>query len=250
MQSLPTYAMGLGMFVRALNPRYNTPMDRSSDNSTDEKARADEIAFLTKGGKRAAARLFSKYRDRLARMVDFRLDPRLHGRVDGADVLQEAFIEVARRLDYYLGHPDVSFFVWTRQITMQTVLTIHRRHLAQKRDVGQEVSLRLPAGCNTTSASLSHRLVAQMTPPSRAAVRQEEHTRLREALDSMDEVDREVLALRHFEQLDNGEVAQVLGLGKTAASNRYVRALKRLRDILAEMPAFRDDTRWGQGSAP
>jgi len=224
-------------------------MDTPSDTSSGENTQADEIALLTKEGERAAARLFSKYRDRLSRMVDFRLDPRLHGRVDAADVLQEAFIEVARRLDYYLAHADVSFFVWARQITMQTVLAVHRRHLAQKRDAGQEVSLRLPAGGNTTSVSLSHGLAAELTPPSQAAMRHEEFIKLREALDTMDEVDREVLALRHFEHLDNHEVAQVLGLSKTAASNRYIRALKRLRDIFEEMPAFQDDTRWNLGAA-
>lgn len=190
-----------------------------------------ELQQLQEEGQQAVARLFSQYRDRLERMVRFRMDPRLSGRVDPDDVLQEAYLEIDRRVQDYLDQPTVPLFVWMRQITWQTLIDTHRRHLVAKaRNVNQEVS-RMP-GVGLTSASLAAQLVGQLTSPSQAAIREERLQRVRKALDSMDEIDREVLALRHFEQLTNNEVAGVLGLQKAAASNRYVRALGRLKQTL------------------
>jgi len=181
------------------------------------------------------ADLYSAYRAQLERMVDFRMDRRLLGRVDAADILQDSYLEIARRIDSFLEAPEVSFFVWARQITWQTLMMAHRSHLgAQKRDARQEVRLHGMAYGEGTSVSLASRLVGDVTSPSQGAIRDEQTQRLRKALDSMDSIDREVLALRHFEQLSNGEVAQVLNLGKTAASNRYVRALERLKIIMDE----------------
>ncbi len=164
-------------------------------------------------------------------MVRFRMDHRLSGRVDPDDILQEAYLEIARRIQDYLDQPTVPIFVWMRQITWQVMVDTHRRHLvAQARNINQEAS-RIP-GMGVTSVSLAARLVGKLTSPSQVAIREERLARVREALDEMDEMDREVLALRHFEQLSNNEVADVLGLQKAAASNRYVRALSRLKTIL------------------
>lgn len=210
--------------------------------SPDPEQQADELTYLRTGGQDALADLFSKYRNQLERMVEFRLDRRLYGRVDAADVLQEAYLEVARRIGEYLDNPSVSFFVWIRQITWQVLLMTHRRHLgAQMRDAGREVALGGGAYTGATSLSIAAQLVAHLTSPSQAAIRQERLERLRAALETMDEIDREVLALRHFEQLSNNEVAEILGLQKTAASNRYVRALKRLKEILDSVPGMRED---------
>ena len=241
------YAVGILLCPAAgLESCRNTGLDRtfqprrgiiaavnSDDSSTTEN---DEIASLRGGGEQAVADLFSKYRPQLERMVEFRLDRRVYGRVDSADILQEAYLEVARRIDDYLKQPQVSFFVWARQITWQTLLTTHRLNFqVQKRDATQEVSLHGVARGNATSVSLASMLAGNMTSPSHAAIRDERTVQLRNALDTMDEMDREVLALRHFEHLTNKEVAEVLGIQKTAASNRYVRALERLREILDEV---------------
>ncbi len=190
-----------------------------------------ELEYLQRAGQQAVGELFSTYRDRLMRMVRFRLDPRLSGRVDPDDVLQEAYLEIARRIQDYTDQPTVPLFVWMRQITWQVMVDIHRRHLvAQARNINQEAS-RAP-NFGATSVSLAARLVGQLTSPSQIAIREERLAHVREALDEMDEIDREVLALRHFEQLSNNEVAEVLGLQKAAASNRYIRALARLKKIL------------------
>ena len=134
------------------------------------------------------------------------------------------------------------FFLWLRLLTGQRLLAIHRRHFkAKMRDAGQEIALQQGAMPPASSASLAARLLGRLTTPSQAAVRAELRLRLQEALNGMNEIDREMLVLRHFEELSNGEAAEVLGLQPAAASNRYVRALKRLRSILAGMPGFFDN---------
>ena len=192
---------------------------------------ADELEMLKSGDADAIAEVFSRHRDKLQRMVRFRLDRRLYGRVDTADVLQDVWLETSRRIEDYTSNPAVPFFVWIRQIAYQTIIDLHRRHLgAQKRNVSQEVSI-AKSNCDT-SVSIAAQLAGNLTSPSNVAMRGERLALLREALDSMDEIDREVLALRHFEELSNNEVAEILGIQKTAASNRYVRALKRLKQVL------------------
>jgi RNA polymerase sigma-70 factor (ECF subfamily) len=202
----------------------------------------DELQRLRAGGSEAVAELYSNYKNQLQRMVEFRLDRRLYGRVDATDILQEAYIEIARRLDGFLDDPQVSFFIWARQITWQTLLMAHRTHLGvQKRDARQEVGLNAVAWTQGTAVSLASRLAGDVTSPSQGAIRDERAMKLRSALDSMDPMDREVLALRHFEQLSNKEVSEVLNIQKTAASNRYVRALKRLKEIMDDVMPNNDE---------
>ena len=199
------------------------------------------LTDLATGGEQALARLFSDCADRLTRMIQFRLDRRLWGRVDPSDVLQESYLEVSRRLADYLRDPAVPVFVWLRSMTLQVLVNVHRRHLGtKKRDASLEVSLHRGRGAMATSISLAAQLVADLTSPSQAAIREEMLHELHEAFESMDPIDREVLALRHFEDLSNNEVAEILGIQKAAASNRYVKALKRLKHILSKIPGCGD----------
>jgi len=198
-----------------------------------------ETDYLAAGGEQALADRFSFYRERLERMVEYRLDRRLLGRIDSADILQDAYLEIARRIGEYLANPAVSFFVWARQITWQTLLAAHRRHLGQKRHAGRDVSLLQGGTAATSSFPLADRLVARLTSPSHVVMRAERMARLHEVIERMDDIDREILLLRHFEQLNNSEAAEILGLKKTAASNRYVRALRRLKDTLDGVSDFR-----------
>jgi len=200
----------------------------------------DILKRLGSGGKSGLVDLFSQYRDRLLRMVRFRLNQSLRGRIDPEDILQEAYIEISRRINDYIASPDVSFYVWIRQITWQTLIDCHRVQMGQKRNPNQEVRLGRQGGGNATTFSIAAVLLGKLTSPSAAAVRQEKIELLYQTLDEMDEIDREVLALRHFEHLENREVAEVLGLSRTAASNRYVRALERLGAILSALPEFKD----------
>lgn len=191
---------------------------------------------LREGDAQAAGAMFDACRGRLRRMVRLRLDRRLQGRLDASDVLQEAFLDVQRKADEFATRPDLPAYLWLRLVVSERLLILHRHHLgAQARDAGREVSLGRGGPPAASTESLANLLLGRLTSPSQAALRAERQRRLHDALNGMDPTDREVLALRHFEELSNGETATVLGLSKTAASNRYIRALKRLKEILAEL---------------
>jgi RNA polymerase sigma-70 factor (ECF subfamily) len=181
--------------------------------------------------------MLEQHRPRLRRMIALRLDPRLHGRIDPSDVIQETYLEAAARLAEYLQKPAMPFFLWLRFLAGQKLVTLHRHHLGrQMRDAGREVSLyrgRLP---ETSSAALAAQLLGHEARPSEAAIRAELKVLLQEALNSMDPLDREILALRHFEQLSLAEAAQVLGLTESGACRRHLRALGRLKEILSGLP--------------
>lgn len=180
---------------------------------------------LRAGDDGAFAPLFELARDRLRRMVQFRIDPRLLGRIDPEDVVQEIYLAGQQRL-YAFREDQHPFPLWIRLVGQQTLVDVHRRHLgAGKRSAARERVF-------ANSQGLSGFLMASITSPSQAAIREEQRVQLLAALESMDEIDREVLTLRHFEDLSNKEVAQLLGIGENAASNRYVRALTRLKGLL------------------
>jgi RNA polymerase sigma-70 factor (ECF subfamily) len=195
------------------------------------------LARAAAGDAAAWGALLTTHQQRLARMVAFRMDPRLRGRVDAADVVQDAFAEAsAHRADYFRA-AAAPLFLWLRGVVGNKLLEVHRHHLGTRmRDAKRELPLDVPRRPDDTSAALCAHLTAGLTRPSVAAVRGEVRTRLAEALDGMDPTDREVLALRHFEQLGNAEAAQVLGIQERAAAKRYLRALGRLREILSDMP--------------
>ncbi|MEM7164741.1 MAG: sigma-70 family RNA polymerase sigma factor [Planctomycetota bacterium] len=178
-------------------------------------------------------RFLEQNRARLRRMVELRLDRRVRGRVDASDVLQEAFIEVSTRVPQYLEKPDVPFYVWVRFITAQKIQEFHRRHLGrQNRDVRREV--RLGTAPEASSIALAEAFLDDGPSPSQVAMEQENWRRLLNALEGLKPVDREVVAMRHFEGLRNVDVAEILGLSKPGASVRYVRAMQRLGAALQE----------------
>jgi RNA polymerase sigma-70 factor (ECF subfamily) len=207
---------------------------------TDAVGGADGLACrLRQGDQEALAVLFSQHRDRLWRMVNFRMDRRLLGRVDSDDVLQEAYLAAAQRLGHYRDESSDSSFIWLRMVVLQTLTDVHRHHLgAQMRDADREVDLRGWHNPQTTSASLAAILLGRLTSPSQAAARAEMFDEAERAISTLDPLDQEVLALRHFEELSNSEVAEVLGIQQKAASIRYVRALKRLKAVMSQLPGF------------
>jgi RNA polymerase sigma-70 factor (ECF subfamily) len=203
------------------------------------------------GDEQAVGDLFFRHRDRLRRMIQLRMDRRLQGRLDASDVLQESYLEFARSLPQYLQNPELPFFLWLRCLTGRKLQALHRHHLGTRaRDAGRELSLHRGALPQASSVSLAAQLLGRYTTPSHAAIRAELQISVQEALNSMDPIDREVLALRHYEQLSNAETAQVLGLSEAAASNRFVRALKRLKSILMTVPGLLDDPPDAGGSKP
>ena len=174
--------------------------------------------------------LLAEYRPRLRRMIALRLDPRLRARFDASDVVQEAYIEVSRRVLGHQAAPEMSFFLWVRQIATQKLIDLHRKHMgAEKRDVRLEVPL--PESGLDSAVSLAHALTRDASSPSRRAIRAERVECLREALEGMQEIDREILLLRHFEGLAFRECALILGITTGAAKVRHLRAVERLGEI-------------------
>src|SRR5579871_4943992 len=206
---------------------------RSEDIRCDEKL----LASARSGDESALAILVERHRDRLERMVALRMDRRLQGRVDPADVVQDAYLAVRGKFPQYSAEAKLPFFLWLRLEVGQKLVDVHRFHLGtMMRDAGQKVSLHRGALPQVTSLSLAEHLLGKLTTASQAAMRVELKLRVQEALNSMAPHDREVLILRHFEELSNAEAAQVLGIKPSAAVNRYVRALKRLKDVFQGMP--------------
>lgn len=210
-------------------------MTGSEPTRPDEAFDAGVEALIerARGGDEAAlAELFECYRARLRRMVDLRMDRRLRGRIDASDVLQDAYLNLSRKLEGYNQREGLPFFLWLRLVTGECLVDLHRRHLTSKRDAGLEVSLVRGPMPQTDSYSIAAQLLGKHTTTSEKLMRAEAQLELQEALDGMEPMDREILVLRHFEELSNQETARVLGIDPSAASSRYFRALRRLKQIL------------------
>lgn len=210
----------------------------SSDSLQSEINVDDDITLLRRDAEvdlddENVASIFLKYRHQLERMIEFRIDQRIRSRIDAHDILQESFLEIKNRYREFIVNPGVSFFVWIRKITYQVLIDSQRRHFRQKRGVQNEVQL-ANVGNDMSDASqlMARELIGQLTSPSEAAIKAEELERMHAALESMNETDREILALRHFEQLSNADVAQIIGIKPAAASNRYIRAITKLGEIM------------------
>jgi RNA polymerase sigma-70 factor (ECF subfamily) len=207
----------------------------------DPESRQTEelLSRLTGGEPQVLAELFGRHRPSLKRMVHWRLDRRLRGRIDPSDVLQDVYMDVAQRLDGYLAQRTLPFGLWLRLLTGRRLLELHRYHLgAQLRDAGLEISLEQGHWPPSNPEYVAAHLTSDLTSPSQAALRAEREAHLLAALRALDPLDREVLVLRHFEELTNNEVATLFGIGKSGASLRYLRALGRLREALAGMTDF------------
>jgi RNA polymerase sigma-70 factor (ECF subfamily) len=192
------------------------------------------LAQAGKGNAEALERLLAQHREPVRRMISLRLDPAIGQRLDASDVVQEVLLEASRRLADYLRDPGMPFNLWLRHIARDHIIDAHRRHhQAQKRGVNREQPI-VPAGfADRSSVELAARFIDQELTPASAAIRQELERRLHAAIADLDEADREVIVMRHFEEMSNQEVAAELKLTEAAASMRYLRAVRRLRDLLA-----------------
>jgi RNA polymerase sigma-70 factor (ECF subfamily) len=197
------------------------------------------IELLRRGNQQVLVDLWDQHRERLLRLVKLRMDRRMQGRVDAEDVLQEAYVDFASRVDEYTADPSMPFYLWLRYLTGQRLQLMHRHHLGtMMRDAGREVSIHRGPMPQATSISLAAQLLGRFTSVTQAVQRAEMQVMLQEAINGMDELDREILALRHFEELSNTETAQVLGIKRSTASSRHLRAIKRLKEILQGSPGF------------
>jgi RNA polymerase sigma-70 factor (ECF subfamily) len=188
----------------------------------------------------ALSELFARHRERLRKMVRLRLDRRLRTRLDSTTVLLHVYQDVHLRLAEFLSDPSRPFFLWLRQVTGQRIHELHRQLLGTEAPAaGQEITLYRGALPEVNSAALAAQLLGDRHA-NQATVRADLLLRLQEALNGMDARDREVLTLCHFEELSEEETAAVLGIDKTAATLQYLRALKRLKEVLNAIPGFFD----------
>ena len=201
--------------------------------------RSDQTQHLLdaaqQGDASAAGQLLNRHRDALRRMVEMRLDRRIQQRVDASDIVQEVMIEANRRLRTYLDDPSMPFHLWLRQMARDRIIDAHRRHRASgKRSVDREQAMTAARTLDRSTVELAAQLCDPELTPAAAATMEELQRRFQIAIESMDDHDREIVLMRHFEQLSNQDVARSLGLTEPAASMRYLRAMRRLRKLLAE----------------
>lgn len=192
------------------------------------------------GDEAALAELFGRYKSQLRRMVAFRMDQNLKGRIDPSDVLQEAFMDLQKRLPEF-EDKGMSFFVWLRLVTKERLLRSHREHLGAKmRDARREVSMDNGMRSAVSSVCLAAHLLGKYSSVAGKAIKAEQSAQLKIVLDQMNDCDREIIGLRIFEGLTNGEVAEVLELTRQTVSKRFIRAITRLREAMVELGGFQD----------
>lgn len=190
------------------------------------------LAQARRGDTAAVEALLARYREPVRHMIGLRLDRAIAPRVDASDIVQDVLLEASKRLGDYLQQPPMPFHLWLRHIARDHIIDAHRRHrAAQRRSVDRERSL-APTRPDESSIHLAAELIDRELTPATAALRQEMQQRFQEVLGELEEDDREILLLRHFEQLSNQDAAAALGLSEAAAGMRHLRALRRLRERL------------------
>jgi RNA polymerase sigma-70 factor, ECF subfamily len=199
----------------------------------DQTKTQELLLGARQGDDSAVNRLLDRHRQALRRMVQLRLDQKIQGRIDVSDIVQDVLVEANRRLPQYLENPVMSFHLWVRQIAKDRIIDAHRRHrVSAKRSVDREQSLAVPAASDRSTYDLIGQLHDPELTPAAAATRQEMAQLVESALGRLSEQDCEIIVMRHYEQLSNMEVAEALGLTEPAASMRYLRAVRRLRELL------------------
>lgn len=202
----------------------------------DKTPKQDCLQRLQDGDPDALGELFAEHQQRLLHIIRARMDPRLATRVDAEDVLQEVFLDAAARINHFIDTHSGSFFIWLRLVTNQTMANLYRRHLdTQMRDAKRDVSINSGKTYDTKTRPIAMQLIGHLTSPSGAAMRQESIEKLEQAIEELKPIDREAITLRHFELLDNKEVAEVLGINEKAASIRYIRAIRRLKEAISPL---------------
>ena len=212
-------------------PKHSQP---NSPSICPDSDRTQELLAAARDGDREAVEgLMDRHRGALRKLVENRMDRAIGRRVDASDVVQDVLLEASNRLTRYLEQPTLPFHLWLRQLARDRLIDMHRRHRqAQKRSVDRERPLRSRAHSDQSSLDLAARLADAELTPAAASIRQELQLRFREAIERLGEDDREIVLMRHFEQLTNSEAAQALGLTPAAAGMRHLRALRRLKDQL------------------
>jgi RNA polymerase sigma-70 factor (ECF subfamily) len=193
------------------------------------------LADVRQGDADAVNRLMDRHRESIRRMIQMRLDNKIQRRIDVSDVVQDVLVEANRRLQTYLENPQMSFHLWLRQIAKDRIIDAHRRHRGSaKRSVDREMPLAVQAADDHSTMQLLDQLRDPELTPAAAATQQEMARAVERSIAALGDQDAEIIIMRHYEQLSNQEIAQALGLTEPAASMRYLRAVRRLREMLSK----------------
>lgn len=204
------------------------------------------LAEAKNGDPAAINRLLERHRASLRKLIQWRLDRRVAQRVDASDIVQDVLLEANTRLNAYLQNPQMPFHLWLRQLAQDQIVDMHRRHRgAQRRSIDREQSLASPEFNDQSGFDLMGQLADHELTPAAASIRKELEARFLAAVDQLEDEDRDMIVMRHFEQLGNSETAQALGISAAAAGMRHLRALRKLRAILGDRPSST-----GSASAP
>ena len=202
------------------------------------------LAEVGRGEGDAVNRLFERHRVSLRKLIQLRLDRQVARRVDASDIVQDVLLEANGRLREYLADPKMPFHLWLRHLAKDRIIDMHRRHRgAQRRSLDRERSLTSPQFGDQSSFDLASQLAASELTPAAAMIRKELQSRFLVAIEQLDEDDREILLMRHFEQLGNSEAATALGMSPAAAGMRHLRALRKLRAVLGERPSLTGESK-------
>jgi RNA polymerase sigma-70 factor (ECF subfamily) len=196
------------------------------------------LAGARRGDRVAVNRLLERHRAALRKLIQMRLDRQIARRVDASDVVQDVLLEANTRLQDYLAEPRLPFHLWLRQLAQDRMIDMYRRHRgAQRRSLDREQSLAAPQFFDQSGIDLMGQLADHELTPAAASIRKELEARFVVAIDQLNEEEREIILMRHFEQLSNSEAADALGLTEAAAGMRHLRALRKLRGILGDRPS-------------
>jgi len=211
-------------------------MTASRDSAEPTDAAPQTLVLLDRarqGDAAAVNGLLARHRAAIRRMIDHRLDRVVQRRVDASDIVQDVLLEANRRLGDYLANPTMPFQLWLRHMARDRVIDAHRRHrVAASRSLDREVPLESPADADGSQTDLADGLADRELTPAAVATWHELERRFATAVEQLDEADRQIVLLRHFEHLSTAEAAEVLGLSKPAVGMRYLRAMRRLRVLL------------------
>jgi RNA polymerase sigma-70 factor (ECF subfamily) len=201
-----------------------------------DSTETQELLIRAEGGESTAVNeLMERHRQSLRQMVQLRMDRAISQRVDASDIVQDVLLEASQRLATYLKDPSLPFHLWLRQLAKDQLIDTHRRHrVAQRRSTDREQSLVQRSDGERSSLDLGAQLRDQELTPAAATLRKEFQQRFYQALEQLEDDDREIILMRHVEQLSNTEVAQALNLSAAAAGMRHLRALRRLRELLGD----------------
>ncbi len=197
------------------------------------------LADAGRGNGDAVNQLLERHRDSLRRLIRLRLDRAVARRVDASDIVQDVLLEANQRLSDYLADPRMPFHLWLRHLAKDRIIDMHRQHRgAQRRSTDREQPLAAASNGDHSAFDLAQQLAAQELTPAAANIRRELEERFLAAVDQLDDDDRDIILMRHYEQLGNTEAATALGLSPAAAGMRHLRALRKLRAILGERPSL------------